>query len=148
MSSLICGTGAGIAEALFWTTPSERLKVLQQNAAGGGAKAMGLRQILATHGVAGLYVGAIPTALRQGSSVATRFTVVAPITAAFSGVGSDDANRPFVVFMAGGIGGALSVVLNNPIDVLKSKVCEIPYRAHSFRALPHSHLAIFSLESV
>lgn len=120
ISSLICGTGAGICEALIWTTPSERLKVLQQGAAGTGKAAPGLTTVLKTHGIAGLYVGAAPTAMRQATSVATRFSLVTPIKNFFDD-GSGKTN-PAVMFMAGGIGGAVSVCINNPIDVIKSKV--------------------------
>lgn len=74
--SLTCGTGAGMVEALGWTCPSERLKVLQQSTAGTGGKVPSYMEVLKVQGIRGLYVGAIPTAGRQATSVAVRFTMV------------------------------------------------------------------------
>ena len=75
------GAGAGCVEALAWTTPTERLKVLRQSRAaiGGNAVDTSLTAVLRESGVRGLYVGWWPTMLRQGSSVAVRFTVFSPV---------------------------------------------------------------------
>jgi hypothetical protein len=123
--SLTCGTGAGMCEALGWTCPSERLKVLQQSTAGTGKKMAGYGEIIAAQGITGLYVGAIPTAMRQATSVAVRFTMVDQVKSVFVQMSGAKPGEPIpmaVTFMAGGAGGALSVVLNNPIDVVKSKI--------------------------
>jgi hypothetical protein len=124
VSSLLCGTGAGICEALFWTCPTERLKVMKQAAAGGGKEAMGLQELLKTQGVKGLYAGAGATTARQASSVAIRFTVMEQLSAAIVSATGDDPKKPsaWVTFLAGGMGGALSVIFNNPADVVKSKM--------------------------
>ena len=67
-----------MAEALFWTAPTERLKILRQAKAGEGVGgAVGeLSVILREQGVRGLYVGAGATAARQASSVAVRFSAI------------------------------------------------------------------------
>eukprot|EP00941_MAST-03F_sp_MAST-3F-sp1_P002511 g2511.t1 len=124
VGSLLCGLGAGTCEALFWTSPTERIKVMGQKQAGTGRAAVGVREIIAKEGISGLYVGAAPTALRQATSVATRFTLVDKVkTLVANASGTDPRNQPFyVTFLAGGIGGAVSVMLNNPIDVVKSKI--------------------------
>ena len=82
--SLTLGFGAGMAEALFWTAPTERLKILRQAKAGEGVGgAVGeLSVILREQGVRGLYVGAGATAARQASSVAVRFSVLDRLSAA------------------------------------------------------------------
>lgn len=70
--SMVCGMGAGMCEALFWTAPTERLKVLRQATAGTGAGG-GTTTVLTVvreQGLGGLYVGALPTAARQASSTA------------------------------------------------------------------------------
>ena len=71
----VCGLGAGLAEALLWTAPTERVKVLKQARAGRGATdvAPSALSLLREQGVAGLYVGAGATAARQATSVAMRF---------------------------------------------------------------------------
>jgi hypothetical protein len=124
LSSLLCGTGAGICEALFWTCPTERLKVLKQSMAGSGTQAMGLKEVLATQGVRGLYAGAGATTARQASSVAIRFTVMEQLSVVLCSVTGSDPAKPsaWVPFLAGGLGGAISVIFNNPADVVKSKM--------------------------
>jgi len=72
----VCGLGAGMAEALLWTAPTERLKVLRQARAGtggAGGAAPSAMAIVREQGVGGLYVGAGATAIRQATSVAMRF---------------------------------------------------------------------------
>ena len=64
-----------MCEALFWTAPTERLKVLRQATAGMGMGAAGSTSVMTVvreQGIGGLYVGALPTALRQASSTAIR----------------------------------------------------------------------------
>ena len=124
LSSLVCGTGAGICEALFWTCPTERLKVMKQAASGTGVEAMGLKEIVAKEGVMGLYAGAGATTARQASSVAIRFTVMEQLSSAIVAMTGDNPNKPsaWVTFLAGGMGGAISVIFNNPADVVKSKM--------------------------
>jgi hypothetical protein len=123
--SAFCGAGAGLAEALCWTAPNERLKILQQAAAGSGGRAVPYIVLLQQLGVRGMYVGAVPTALRQATSAAVRFSIVDHVKQLFriaSGSAEADALPLYVSFVAGGVGGALSVVLNNPIDVIKSRI--------------------------
>eukprot|EP00301_Raphidiophrys_heterophryoidea_P019378 c4322_g1_i1.p1 GENE.c4322_g1_i1~~c4322_g1_i1.p1 ORF type:complete len:290 (+),score=58.36 c4322_g1_i1:301-1170(+) len=126
MWSGICGFGAGMVEALLWTTPSERLKVLQQAAVAEGKRPT-VTQLMKQTGILGLYVGALPTALRQASGVAIRFTTHEKVKHFFSHTYLDENGKPKISnslssFLGGGIGGAVSVVANNPIDVLKSKI--------------------------
>eukprot|EP01051_Picozoa_sp_SAG22_P020681 SAG22_NODE_4276_length_1320_cov_0.717445_1_plen_282_part_00 len=123
--SLTCGTGAGMVEARAWTCPSERLKVLQQSTAGTGGKVPSYGEVIKVQGIRGLYVGAVPTAGRQATSVAVRFTMVDQVKSGFvkaAGIADGSPVPWYVTFMAGGAGGACSVVLNNPIDVVKSKI--------------------------
>mmetsp|Transcript_137484 Transcript_137484/g.293824 ORF Transcript_137484/g.293824 Transcript_137484/m.293824 type:complete len:280 (+) Transcript_137484:55-894(+) len=121
----ICGSGAGVFEALVWTAPAERLKVLRQVSAGTGTQGASYGEILRTHGVFGLWRGALPTAMRSASNAAIRFTAAKHIQELFrmmSGTPKGE-SLPFVAnFMAGGTGGALSVVMNNPIDVMKTRI--------------------------
>lgn len=120
-----CGTGAGIGEALVWTAPAERLKVLRQKAAGTGARSTAYGQILRGHGLTGLWVGATPTAMRSASNAGVRFAV-ASYTREFyrviSGTPEGEKLPFFANFMAGGTGGAISVLCNNPIDVVKTRM--------------------------
>ena len=74
------GLFAGATEAIIWTTPTERLKIIQQAELREGVKTRehrgfvrALTNIIKTHGVSNLFVGVVPTAIRQGSSLGIRF---------------------------------------------------------------------------
>lgn len=126
MWTSICGMGAGMAEALVWTAPTERLKVLRQSRAGMGDRTnhVSVGQFIRQHGVSTLYVGAVPTMLRQATSVATRFAMLDQVKAAVCGMLGNDTRRApaWVVFVAGGVGGFVSAMVNNPLDVAKSRI--------------------------
>eukprot|EP00929_Paragymnodinium_shiwhaense_P064111 TRINITY_DN32079_c0_g2_i1.p1 TRINITY_DN32079_c0_g2~~TRINITY_DN32079_c0_g2_i1.p1 ORF type:complete len:292 (-),score=51.67 TRINITY_DN32079_c0_g2_i1:671-1546(-) len=120
-----CGTGAGVGEALVWTAPAERLKVLRQKAAGTGIRSTAYGQILRGHGLSGLWVGATPTAMRSASNAAVRFSVASHVREFYRSLtGTAEGHKlPFVAnFLAGGTGGAISVLCNNPIDVVKTRM--------------------------
>jgi len=129
--SMACGLGAGMGEALLWTAPTERLKVLRQSTAGQGAAAgasstssTSISTILREQGVGGLYVGAGATAARQATSTAVRFATLDYIKALVcASCGYDKHAAPaWVTFLCGGTAGSVSAVLNNPIDVVKSRI--------------------------
>lgn len=125
---LTAGLAAGTAEALIWTTPTERLKVLRQTEVGAGDKSRygtilgGIRTVLNEQGIRGLYVGAIPTALRQASSVGIRFMSYDTVKHLFCRLGNKDPTDTTIALLSGGTVGAVSVIINNPIDVVKSSL--------------------------
>eukprot|EP00324_Dicrateria_rotunda_P001971 CAMPEP_0206167944 /NCGR_PEP_ID=MMETSP1474-20131121/30209_1 /ASSEMBLY_ACC=CAM_ASM_001110 /TAXON_ID=97495 /ORGANISM="Imantonia sp., Strain RCC918" /LENGTH=252 /DNA_ID=CAMNT_0053572957 /DNA_START=56 /DNA_END=814 /DNA_ORIENTATION=- len=123
--SLGCGLGAGAIEALALTAPTDRVKVLGQamSAQKGGVAPTAL-ELVRAQGLGSLYTGATATALRQSSSVAVRFFCYGEIrTALCRMLGHDETKAPaWVNFLAGGCGGAVSVCVNNPIDVAKSQI--------------------------
>ena len=123
--ALSCGLGAGAVEALALTAPTDRVKVLSQAmSAQKGGVPISAMELVRQQGFGGLYTGALATALRQSSSVAVRFFCFGSIKArACDALGHDEKHAPaWVSFIAGGTGGAVSVCLNNPIDVAKSKI--------------------------
>jgi hypothetical protein len=123
--SLACGLGAGAFEALSLTAPTDRVKVLGQAMSAEKGKPITARQLVAERGFGTLYQGALATTMRQGSSVAVRFFCFDKIKAGMAkSLGHKDINDApsWVSFLAGGTGGAISVCLNNPIDVAKSKI--------------------------
>ena len=123
--SLFCGLGAGAIEALSLTAPTDRVKVLGQAMSAETGKAITARQLIAEKGFGTLYQGALATTLRQGSSVAVRFFCFEKIKGGMSsslGYKNSKEAPGWVSFLAGGTGGAVSVCLNNPIDVAKSKI--------------------------
>lgn len=120
-----CGAGAGVAEALVWTAPYERLKTLRQKAAGTGLQSTSYSQIFGVHGIRGLWVGASPTAMRSASNAAIRFGVAGHLQRLFrelSGTPEGQKLPALATFLAGGTGGAISTVCNNPVDVVKTRM--------------------------
>ena len=126
-TNLLSGLVAGAAEASVWTTPTERLKVLRQSEVKSKTPRYttllgALRTILTEQGIAGLYKGITPTALRQASSVGVRFMLYEPTKSLYMKLTGQDKPNTFITMMSGGTVGGLSVILNNPIDVVKSKI--------------------------
>tara|TARA_B110000881_G_C18574317_1_gene517548 strand:+ start:501 stop:1553 length:1053 start_codon:yes stop_codon:yes gene_type:complete len=130
--TMLGGLGAGLSEAIIWTAPMERLKVLRQTeAAAGNAKGSGsiftsAKSVIHTQGFTGLYRGGFATCIRQGTSHMTRFAIYAPIREFLNSKATKshmDVPAPaWVSMLAGGLAGALSVILNNPVDVVKSRI--------------------------
>ena len=110
-------------------------------------KAITARQLIADKGFMTLYQGALATTMRQGSSVAVRFFCFDKIKAGMStSLGHKDINDApgWVSFLAGGTGGAISVCLNNPIDLAKSKIQAGLYTRYGIPAL----CTVLGLQSV
>mmetsp|Transcript_62963 Transcript_62963/g.111834 ORF Transcript_62963/g.111834 Transcript_62963/m.111834 type:complete len:297 (-) Transcript_62963:153-1043(-) len=119
----LAGVGAGFAEAFLWTTPTERLKVLRQNDIKSGQnRYSGLigsaRTVATEHGITGLYAGIGATGIRQASGVGVRFALYGRVKAALT----TDPPEMWQSALAGGITGCASTLLNNPIDVIKSRI--------------------------
>lgn len=129
----LAGAFAGATEALLWTTPTDRIKTLRQAQIGapdGANKYRGMysaaREVVRIEGISGMFRGALPTVLRQSSSLAVRFSAYHAISRQLleSKVGfSNDGARPsWHVPLSGALCGAISVILNNPVDVIKSRL--------------------------
>ena len=123
--NFVCGLAAGFTEAVVWTTPTERLKVLRQSeiSSGGqkyGSLLGGVGTILREQGIIGLYKGVVATGIRQASSVGVRFMLYGEVKKLI--VGKDQATQPWQAMVSGGSVGAISVIINNPVDVVKSRI--------------------------
>ena len=119
----LAGIGAGFAEAFLWTTPTERLKVLRQNDIKSGLNRYSslvgsIRTVATEHGITGLYAGIGATGIRQASGVGVRFALYGRVKSALT----SDPPQMWQSAVAGGITGCCSTLLNNPIDVIKSRI--------------------------
>ncbi|OLQ06885.1 Succinate/fumarate mitochondrial transporter [Symbiodinium microadriaticum] len=119
----LAGIGAGFAEAFLWTTPTERLKVLRQNDIKSGLNRYSslvgsIRTVATDHGIRGLYAGIGATGIRQASGVGVRFALYGHVKSALT----TDPPQMWQSAVAGGITGCCSTLLNNPIDVIKSRI--------------------------
>jgi solute carrier family 25 citrate transporter 1 len=125
MINLGAGLGAGMVEAMVWTAPTERLKVLRQNDINSATPKYrgligGMTTVVKEQGVGGLYAGVVPTAIRQASSVAVRFMLYAEFKKMLTE--KDGTIQNWKQLIAGGATGIASTLLNNPIDVVKSRL--------------------------
>jgi len=126
LQHLYCGLAAGVSEAVFAVCPMETIKVRVINAPKGQYKGTfdGVSQIVRAEGPGGIYRGLSATIMKQGSNQAIRFTTFAKIQALIK---SDDDDKHSVIqvfksLFAGGAAGATSVLLNTPVDVIKTKL--------------------------
>jgi len=123
------GIGAGVAEML--TLPVDAAKVrLQLQASTGAAAAapkytglvQGMWRIGSDEGLAALWRGFEPALVRQVSYTGMSFVLYEPVRNAIAG----DVPKSEIPFykrvLAGGSAGAISIVLMNPTDVIKTQM--------------------------
>jgi len=121
----ISGTLAGITEAVIWVTPTDRLKVLRNNEIRNPQpRFTTLRQsftsVIREQGMTGLFVGCVPTAARNGTSVGLRFFVVQKILHVLTGGKGEP--KTWQRLFAGFFAGSTVICITIPFDVLKSRM--------------------------
>lgn len=117
--NFVAGLGAGVSEALLIVAPVETVKTkcIELNQ----PFVTGLRHILQTEGIAGVYQGAIATALKQGSNQGLRFMWFNE----FKKIVTSDGEKPMtpILGLLGGMSaGCFSTLGNNPFDVVKTRM--------------------------
>lgn len=122
--NLTAGLGAGFVEAMVWTAPTERIKILRQNDIRSKTPKYatffgGIKTVLSEQGIGGFYKGVVPTTIRQASSVAVRFMLYKDLMARMTG---GEKASVWQQLFAGSCTGVASTLLNNPIDVVKSRL--------------------------
>jgi len=124
---LLCGLGAGVAEAILAVTPMETVKVKfinDQRSANPKFKGFyhGVRTIIKNEGIRGTYQGLTATIMKQGSNQAIRFFVMETLKDWYRAGDSKKPVPKLVVGAFGAIAGAASVFGNTPIDVVKTRM--------------------------
>jgi len=122
--NLVSGLCAGVIESAVLVAPTERLKVLRVNQITNPdpkyRTLLGTAQaVVKEQGASSLFKGFVPTALRQGSSVALRFFLYHDIKDFVSG-GKDP--TAIQQLGAGFCTGVASTCMNMPLDVAKSRI--------------------------
>lgn len=117
--NFLAGLAAGVGEALAIVAPVETIKTkcIELNR----PFVDGLRYILATQGVSGIYQGATATALKQGSNQGLRFMWFNE----YKKYVTQDGEKPMtpLLGLAGGMSaGCFSTLGNNPFDVVKTRM--------------------------
>lgn len=123
-ASLISGLLAGAAEALIWTAPTERIKILQQKLSDNNQRYKSTfnisKDIIKNNGITGLYTGTVPTIIKQSLSVGVRFYLYNLLKNTF--INPEKSPKRWETVIIGGISGCLSTVINHPVDVVKSHI--------------------------
>jgi solute carrier family 25 citrate transporter 1 len=124
---LLCGLGAGVMEAIFAVTPMETVKVKfidDQNSKNPKFRGFfhGVREIVRSQGLKGVYQGLPATIAKQGSNQAIRFFVMESMKDWYRG-GDPSVHVPKMAVGAfGAFAGAASVYGNTPVDVIKTRM--------------------------
>mmetsp|Transcript_28606 Transcript_28606/g.48583 ORF Transcript_28606/g.48583 Transcript_28606/m.48583 type:complete len:287 (-) Transcript_28606:378-1238(-) len=131
-ATLLAGTLAGMSEAVMAVTPIETVKTkcIEMNK----SFVSGLRYILATHGISGLYKGLTPTMIKQGSNQGLRFMWFSEYKAVITGTRDTNNQRSLSSYEAliGGMSaGCFSTILNNPVDFLKTRMQGVSSRKYT-----------------
>merc|ERR1711934_10822 len=150
MTNLVAGLGAGFVEAMVWTAPTERIKILRQNDIRSKTPKYatffgGIKTVLSEQGVAGFYKGVVPTTIRQASSVAVRFMLYKDLMARMTG---GEKASVWQQLFAGSLTGVASTLLNNPIDVVKSRLQSQDGGVSKYRGTVHCLMETAKTEGV
>lgn len=125
--SVLCGLGAGICEAVCAVTPVETIKTRvtdDQRRGTGNYKGSGdaIVKILKSEGPMGLYRGALPTILKQGTNQAVRMPLQVQICQLMVFGDESKLKSPAYNGAAGFFAGCGSVLLTQPQDCVKSRM--------------------------
>ncbi|XP_019366548.1 PREDICTED: tricarboxylate transport protein, mitochondrial-like [Gavialis gangeticus] len=135
--SLICGLGAGVAEAVAIVCPMETIKVKfihDQSSLNPKYRGFfhGVREIVREQGLRGTYQGLTATVLKQGSNQAIRFFVMTSFRNWYLGDNTHREMNPLITAAFGAVAGAASVFGNTPLDVIKTRMQGL--EAHKYKS--------------
>jgi len=127
LMTTLCGLGAGITEAVFAVTPVETLKTrMTDDQRKGTGKYKGTAdaflKIVRSEGPIGLYRGAFPTILKQGTNQAVRMPVQVQVMVLITQGDELKKQNPLLNGAAGYVAGCISVLLTQPQDCVKSRM--------------------------
>lgn len=125
--NMLCGLGAGVCEAVCAVTPVETVKTRvtdDQRRGTGNYKGSGdaIVKIMKSEGPMGLYRGAFPTILKQGTNQAVRMPLQVWIFGLISFGDASLSQNPLYNGGAGFLAGCGSVLLTQPQDCVKSRM--------------------------
>jgi len=119
MTKLGAGMMAGVIEATIIVTPQETIKtkLIEMNT----GFYNGIKTIVKNEGLLGFYNGLIPTILKQSTNQGLRFMSYGIYKNAITN--NDKTEITLYQSLIGGmIGGSISTLCNNPIDVVKTRM--------------------------
>ena len=116
MRTLAAGSIAGAVEAAIIVTPVETLKTRLIHSRVGFLR--GSLDILKKEGPRGIYRGAVPTIMKQGSNQGLRFMAFGQ----YKRLLGKQSPNPLESFFGGMFAGCFSTLCNNPADMLKTRM--------------------------
>jgi len=127
LMTTFCGLGAGICEAVCAVTPVETLKTrvtddMRRGTGNYTGTADALVKIFKSEGPLGLYRGAFPTILKQGTNQAVRMPLQVQLMALITLGDESQSKNPILNGTAGFLAGCGSVLLTQPQDCVKSRM--------------------------
>lgn len=117
--NFVAGLGAGVSEALIVVAPVETVKT--KCIALDMPFLKTLKHIIKTEGIGGVYMGAAPTAMKQGSNQGLRFMWFNE----YKRIVTNDGEKkltPLMGLFGGMSAGCFSTLGNNPFDVVKTRM--------------------------
>jgi len=133
-ATFLAGLGSGVTEAVLVVTPAEVCKIRLQAQFHSMADPVQLanrkyRNVLQTafvvareEGLSALYKGVVPTVMRQGINQAVNFTTYQWIKTQWMERQGRDELLPQESMLFGGLSGGLGPLVNNPLDVVKTRL--------------------------
>ena len=117
--NFLAGMGAGVSEALVIVAPVESIKTkcIELNL----PFISGMKHIMKTQGLGGIYQGATATALKQGSNQGLRFMWFNEFKRFVTNNG-EKPMTPVLGLLGGMSAGCFSTLGNNPFDVVKTRM--------------------------
>lgn len=122
------GSAAGIVEAALCQTPNQVLaiKMIHDTSPRGPKQYTGLahcvQSIWRTDGLRGYFQGVGPATAKGAVTMAIRFTGYGQIKRLVQAGDDDTPLKPWQAMLAGGIAGAVSAVVSQPIDTVKANM--------------------------
>eukprot|EP00897_Mesotaenium_endlicherianum_P004582 jgi/Mesen1/4151/ME000219S03281 len=159
-SRMLAGFGAGVTEALVIVTPFEVVKIRLQQQKGRKGDPVRYRgpihcasTIVKTEGVLGLWAGAAPTVLRNGTNQAVMFSAKNAIDQLVWKKSEGDGRtlQPWQSMVSGFIAGTAGPVATGPFDVVKTRLMaqeKVPGVELRYRGLVHALQRIAAEEGV
>ena len=127
---ILCGVFAGLVEGAVAVTPAESIKTSfimdQRGERKYKSLVHGVRTMVAQDGISAVYRGFVPTCLKQALNQGVRFP--AQFAALQVVAGEDRAKRssPMYNGIAGVIAGCVSVLVTQPMDLVKTRMQSAP----------------------
>ena len=124
LDNFMCGIFAGACESTFVVTPQETLKTklvhdMLQEKPKYRSLAHGITEIVKAQGLGGIYKGYSATLVKQSSNQGVRFVVYTDTSKFLQDYISV---KVLCDLVAGGFAGFCSVMANNPVDVIKTRL--------------------------